>query len=356
MRAAYLRTKLKRVDATKRFSLIIFCVCIGLRLAAADTLRIALTGDIMMGTTFPEPRLPHDGGRELFRDVAPLLAGADVAAGNLEGTLCDGGQTRKRVSKVCYAFRTPVSYAPLLQAAGYDFLSLANNHAFDFGEEGIRSTTAALSRLSIRYAGLRGRAEIAVTERGGVVYGFCAFGHNAGTCLHADTAAVRRILADLRGRVDILIVSFHGGAEGAASRRLPYGTEYFCNENRGSLREFARFCIDNGADVVFGHGPHVLRAVELYKDRFIAYSLGNFCTPYGISLAGISGYAPVLRLDLLPDGRFAGGRIHSFVQLRGVGPRMDVQHRAAREIRTLTEADVPGTPLRIADDGTLTRR
>lgn len=347
---------MKRVDAVKRFSLIIWGVCMCLRTAAADTLRIALTGDIMMGTTYPEPRLPQNGGRSLFRDVAPLLASADIAAGNLEGPLCDGGQTHKLTSKSCYAFRTPVSYAPLLRAAGYDFLSLSNNHAFDFGDFGVRSTMAALARLSIRYAGLRGRAEMAVTERGGVIYGFCAFGHNAGTCLHADTAAARRILDDLRGRVDILIVSFHGGAEGVAGRHLPYGPEYFYNENRGSLREFARFCIDNGADVVFGHGPHVVRAVELYKDRFIAYSLGNFCTPYGISIAGVSGYAPVLRLDLLSDGRFAGGRIHSFVQECGAGPRRDPQHRAAREIKKLTAADIPDTQLLISDDGRLTRR
>ena len=119
---------MKRVDAVKRFSLIIWGVCMCLRTAAADTLRIALTGDIMMGTTYPEPRLPQNGGRSLFRDVAPLLASADIAAGNLEGPLCDGGQTHKLTSKSCYAFRTPVSYAPLLRAAGYDFLSLSNNH------------------------------------------------------------------------------------------------------------------------------------------------------------------------------------------------------------------------------------
>lgn len=340
----------------KRFLLLLSGVCIGLRLAAADTLHLAFTGDIMMGTTFPACQLPPDDGKHLFSDVAPLLSAADVAAGNLEGALCDGGQTRKRVSASCYAFRTPTRYASLLKEAGYDFLSLANNHAFDFGADGVRSTTAALRALSVRYAGLKGCAEMAVLERRGVVYGFCAFGHNAGTCLHADLESTRRILTELRARVDILVVSFHGGAEGASHRHLPPGEETFYGERRGSLRAFARFCIDNGADVVYGHGPHVVRAVELYKDRFVAYSLGNFCTPYGMSLAGVSGYAPVLCLDLLPDGSFAGGRIHSFVQRRGIGPRLDTGNAAAREIKALTEADCPDTPLWVSADGTLSRR
>lgn len=105
------------------------------------------------------------------------------------------------------------------------------------------------------------------------------------------------------------------------------------------------------ADVVFGHGPHVVRAVELYKEHFIAYSLGNFCTPYGMNLLGISGYAPILELSLTRDGRFFAGQLHSFVQRRGVGPQPDFQHRAAKEIKRLTALDVPETPLIISDYG-----
>lgn len=100
----------------------------------------------------------------------------------------------------------------------------------------------------------------------------------------------------------------------------------------------------------------MVRAVELYKEHLIAYSLGNFCTPYGMSLTGISGYAPVLEVKVLPDGRFAGGRIHSFIQQRGVGPRIDTQNSVAREMRRLTQLDVPNTPIHIAEDGTITRK
>lgn len=321
-----------------------------------ETLQVAFTGDIMMGTTFPSVQLPPQEGRQLFVDAAPILRQADVAAGNLEGTLCDSGRTHKKVSKVCYAFRTPTSYAPLLQQAGYDFLSMANNHANDFGADGIASTRRCLDRLGIAHAGIQGYEPAVVVERDGVRYGFCAFGHNGYTVRHQDLGQVRQIVTSLVNQCDIVIVSFHGGAEGSSRARLPYGKEMFCGEDRGSLREFAHFCIDAGADVVYGHGPHVARAVELYKEHFIAYSLGNFCTPYGMSLGGVLGYAPLLTLELTPDGRFVSGQIHSFLQAKGVGPRLDAAHRAAREIRRLTALDVPGTPLVIDDEGRICRK
>lgn len=324
--------------------------------AAADTLTVALTGDIMMGTTYPTTQLPPSEGRLLFQDVKDVLSTVDVAAGNLEGALCDGGTSTKQLSSKSFAFRTPVSYAPRLTEAGFDFLSMANNHARDFGEYGIISTEDALRKEGIAFAGIKGRTESMVIERAGLRIGVCAFGHNPYTIRHQDLAAVRRIITDLCSRADVVIVSFHGGAEGRANNRLPHGKETFYGEDRGSLREFAHFCIDAGADVVYGHGPHVVRAVELYKEHLIAYSLGNFCTPYGMSLSGISGYAPVLEVKVLSDGRFAGARIHSFIQQRGVGPRLDTENRVAREMRRLTLLDVPGTPIDIADDGTITRK
>ena len=74
---------------------------------SAKNITVAFTGDIMMGTTYPSVQLPSQEGRQLFVDAASILNRADIAAGNLEGTLCDGGETHKKISKVCYAFRTP---------------------------------------------------------------------------------------------------------------------------------------------------------------------------------------------------------------------------------------------------------
>lgn len=320
--------------------------------AATDTVTIALTGDIMMGTTYPDSVLPPDCGRALFSDAEAILRRADVTVGNLEGTICDTTySTNKKASEHSYAFRTPPELAPRLKEAGFDFLSMANNHTYDFGSAGIRSTETELSSLGIRFAGIQGHDELAVIERRGIKFGLCAFGHNAHTLRMDNPSKVRSILDSLRIVADIIIVSFHGGAEGSAYSHLPYGKEEFLNENRGSLREFARFCIDHGADIVYGHGPHVVRCIETYRNRFIAYSLGNFCTPYGISILGISGYAPVIEVKTDRHGRFLNGTIHPFIQRKGLGPRRDTTGIVIQRIKELTAEDIPQGNLRISNNG-----
>lgn len=307
----------------------------------AQTLNIAMTGDVMMGTTFPSIMLPVNEGRDLFRDAKDVLVSADLTLGNLEGAICNGGRSTKGTGPNSYAFRTPTSYGHLLKEAGYDFMSMANNHANDFGLEGIESTERVLQQQDILYSGIAGRVESTIIERKGLTIGLCAFGHNSYTLKHTDLNTVGRIVDELVSCCDLVIVSFHGGAEGRTKNHLPYGSETFLGENRGSLRQLAHFCIDHGADIVYGHGPHVVRAMEVYKGRFIAYSLGNFCTPYNVSLTGISGYAPVVEINIRPDGSFIDGKIHSFLQTRGVGPRHDPAESVAREIRSLSLADIP---------------
>lgn len=326
---------------------------IGITPLHAQTLNIAMTGDIMMGTTYPSIMLPANDGRDLFRDAKDILTGADLTVGNLEGAICDGGRSTKGTGPNSYAFRTPTSYGHLLKEAGFDFLSMANNHANDFGLEGIESTERVLEEQGILFSGIDGRIESAVIERKGLKIGLCAFGHNSYTLKHTDLNTVGRIVDDLVSRCDLVIVSFHGGAEGRTKNHLPNGPETFLGENRGSLRQLAHFCIDHGADVVYGHGPHVVRAMEVYKDRFIAYSLGNFCTPYNVSLTGISGYAPVVEININADGSFIDGKIHSFLQTRGIGPRKDDAGSVAREIRNLSNADIPQSQASIDAQGNI---
>ena len=319
-----------------------------------DTMTIAMCGDIMMGTTFPSEQLPANDGRDLFKDTKEYTLAADLAVGNLEGAVCDGGTSTKGNGPNSYSFRMPTRFGPLLTDAGYDYLSMANNHANDFDQQGIESTERVLTEQGIKFSGIKGRVESAVVERNGVRYGLCAFGHNSYTLRHKDLATVKRIIDDLKEKSDIVIVSFHGGAEGRTKNHLPHGTETFLGEDRGSLREFAHFCIDNGVDVVFGHGPHVVRCMEVYKGKFIAYSLGNFCTPYGMSLTGISGFSPVVTIQIGKDGSFLQGKIHSFIQQKGIGPRKDATHAVAREIKSLTESDIKGSPIRIDTEGNIT--
>lgn len=333
----------------RRLTLLTFMAC---SLAGhAQQLTIAMTGDVMMGTTFPSIMLPANDGRYLFRDTKKILSAADLAVGNLEGAICDGGESTKGDGPNSYAFRTPTSYGHLLKEAGYDFMSMANNHAHDFGTEGIESTENVLNAQGIRYAGLEGRTESAIIERKGLKIGLCAFGHNSYTLKHTDLNTVGRIVDNLVSKCDIVIVSFHGGAEGRSKCHLPYGQETFLEENRGSLRQLAHFCVDHGADVIYGHGPHVVRGIEVYKGRFIAYSLGNFCTPYNVNLTGISGQAPIVEINIDKDGSFVKGRIHSFSQTKGIGPRTDKYKKAARQIKRLSETDIPHSQAKIYYNG-----
>ncbi|PSB66837.1 poly-gamma-glutamate biosynthesis protein, partial [filamentous cyanobacterium CCP1] len=115
--------------------------------------------------------------------------------------------------------------------------------------------------------------------------------------------------------------------------------------------EFSRAMIDQGADLVLGHGPHVPRALELYKSRIIAYSLGNFMGYRTLSTDGVLGNSLILETQLAADGRFISGNIIP-VQLdnRGV-PSVDDSFRSVSLIRNLIESDFPVTPLLIGNNG-----
>ena len=161
-------------------------------------------------------------------------------------------------------------------------------------------------------------------------------------------------MAGLDSLNDIVIVSFHGGAEGKKYQHVTRKTEYFYGENRGNIYAFAHALIDAGADVVFGHGPHVTRAIEVYKERFISYSLGNFCTFARFNLQGENGIAPIMKLYTDHQGRFLKGRIIPVLQEGQGGPKIDPEGRAILKIRELTEKDFPETPLTIEETGIIT--
>lgn len=327
--------------------------------AEVKTFSIVGVGDMMLGTNYPSPSyLPANGGKDLLSDVEGILQNADVTFGNLEGTLIEKGRMSKRCNdpSKCYAFRSPESYADHFSNAGFDLLSLANNHSGDFGPEGRLRTKALLEERNIKYAGLAGTDETAVFEKDGVKYGFCAFAPNSGTCDVRNLSRAQQIVRQLAEATDIVIVSFHGGAEGVRNQTVPKRTETFYGENRGNVYAFAHAVIDAGADIVFGHGPHVTRAVELYQDRFIIYSLGNFCTYGRFSLSGAAGIAPIISLEVDENGAFLQGQITPIYQGKTHGPKIDPQKRAISKLIELTKADFPETPLQIEADGTIVKR
>ena len=319
-------------------------------------LTLAAVGDMMLGTDFPENTLPDDDGLSFLDAVTPILSAADVAFGNVEGVLMDGGEPVKQCKnpKICFLFRSPARYATYFKLAGFDAVSLANNHARDFGEEGRSSSMAALESAGIHTSGREGTTASWVVN--GRRVALVAFAPNVGSNSLNDPQIGLPLVTGLAANHDIVIVSFHGGAEGTGAEKMPFAREIFAGEDRGNVVEFAHAMIDAGADIVLGHGPHVVRPLELYHDRLIAYSLGNFATYYGISVDGIRGLAPILLATLDDEGRFVAGRIEPVIQVRPAGPAPDPGRGVIPLLQTLTRDAFPDGALDILDDGTLARR
>jgi hypothetical protein len=311
---------------------------------------IAAVGDIMLGSDYPQYRLAEDAAA-LLAPVASVLRQADVAFGNLEGVLLDGGEAVKQCSNPssCYLFRSPEAYGITLASAGFDLLSLANNHARDFGEAGRDVTMQTLDAAGIRHSGRLG--DVATWKQAGLDMAMVAFAPFGGSHDMLDMVSGRLLIEKLASQSDILIVSFHGGAEGADKTAVPFASEQFHGENRGDVVAFAHMAVEAGGDLIIGHGPHVPRAMELYRGRLIAYSLGNFATYWGINVQGVNGVAPILQASLDQSGRFVEGRIHSNRQQRPLGPVPDPHNQAAHLIRELSLADFPDGSLVIDDEG-----
>jgi hypothetical protein len=251
----------------------------------------------------------------------------------------------------CYAFRTPTSYAHWYKEAGFDVVSTANNHAADFGDTCRLQTEQTLDGLGIRYSGRPGT--IARWETNGLKVALIGFHTNVSSHYLNDTDTAVALVKGLAAENDLVIVSFHGGAEGSKAQHVPVGSEMFYGEDRGDLRTFTHAVIDAGADLVIGHGPHVLRAMEVYKDRLIAYSMGNFSTYGRFNLSGPQGIGAILEVQLARDGRLVGGRIFGTRQAGDGVPAPDPANAAADLIRVLGEQDFPTTAIPIAQDGTL---
>ena len=324
-----------------------------------DTLVIIGTGDIMPGTNYPDKSYlpPGNDCRRLFEPVSELLRSADVTFGNLEGVFSSEGGTAKKCNnpKFCYVFRMPDEYLGCILDAGYNLLGVANNHVNDFGYGGRRNTARLLDESGVSWAGFIDKPWTTF-EIDSVKYGFAAFAPHIGTADFKDYEGAARIVAGLDSICDVVIVSFHSGAEGRDYQHVPCTDEVYLGYNRGNVCKFARSVVDAGADVVFGHGPHVTRAMELYKNRLICYSLGNFCTYARFNLSGPNGFAPIVKVYTDRKGEFLGGQVISVRQPAPGGPLPDAGNRALKLLQGLTSADFPDNELIIDDDGTLRSR
>jgi hypothetical protein len=316
------------------------------------TVRLRAVGDVMMGSDFPEPWMPEQDGATYFADVAAALGDAELTFVNLEGPLCDGGSTNKcKEGSMCYAFRTPTRYGKLLQDVGVDLASTANNHAFDFGETCRAQTESTLTQLGIAWSGRHGT--VAVKQVNGLSVAMIGFHSSDSAHNLNDQKTAVALVSGLAARHDLVIVSFHGGAEGSKAVHVPNGPESFYGEDRGDLRRFTHAVIDAGADLVLGHGPHVLRGLEVYNDRLIAYSLGNFATFGRFNLKGALGVGVILEVELDATGKFLGGQVIPTMQVGDGVPMMDPERRAVTQMSSLSAEDFGARAAQVSADGVI---
>jgi hypothetical protein len=166
-----------------------------------------------------------------------------------------------------------------------------------------------------------------------------------------DVERSSEVVDSMRPLVDLLVVTFHGGSEGVKAMRTAEAAESLGSEPRGDLRRWARAVIDAGADVVVGHGPHVLRGMEFYHGHLIAYSLGNFLTYRGFNLTGPLGITGVLQLEFAGDRTLRRARLVPMVQRPLQGPTPDPESAAVQLVRSLSAEDFGPAAVKISESG-----
>jgi poly-gamma-glutamate capsule biosynthesis protein CapA/YwtB (metallophosphatase superfamily) len=259
---------------------------------------VAASGDVI-GDREVGSFIDAQGGRAVFAEVAPFLRQADLAFVNLESPLSTRGEQDQDKE---VTFRGRRALIAGLSAAGIDAVSVANNHALDYGPTALKDTLAGLDRAGIAHAGAgadltAARAPGVVKTPGGSVAVLAyTLIEPAGFLAGKDSAGVNpgrenepRLLRDItraKTTADWVVVSFH------------WGTEYQGRADEDQ-RRLAHRAIDAGADLVLGHHPHVLQGFELYRNRLIAYSLGDLVFDH---YSRATGETVILRATLSPTG------------------------------------------------------
>nr|WP_240978449.1 CapA family protein [Longimicrobium terrae] len=343
----------------------------------ADTVpgvRVCAGGDVTLGTNLDTSwvagaRRRAPGQRiealpspdSLLAPLRPLLSDADIVLLNVEGAVGDGPIHRRKCapgSTACYAFRMPAASAGAMRRVAESARvigNVANNHARDDGDIGRRITIRALSDADMHVTGVDTLATAVVTAAGDTV-AFLGFAQWIGPDPR-DTAAVGRHVRRAAERYRRVLVTMHMGAEGRTRQNTVGGDEMFVGENRGNVIAFARTAVEAGADVVFGAGPHVMRAVEWRGDALIFYSLGNLLTYGPFSLVEPMNRGAIACAVLDEDGRVVSAQLRSTRQRAPGILSIDPGSRAAVLADSLSLVDLPASAARIDPaTGDITRR
>ena len=331
----------------KNLSIIFITLILTLNFFFLDTnaqIKIKAVGDIMLGSVTPKEILPSDNGNEFVKSAAHLLYEADIVFGNLEGSFITDEMEPKKCSEAsrkretCYEFGMPNYLAVSLKELGFNVMNQDNNHSEDYGCEGYLFTQEKLEELNIKFMPKKGLAEFNINN---VRIAVAAFGYSENSHNISDLENAKNVINNLDDKYGIIIVSFHGGAEGRDALHIKDSTETYLGENRGNVIAFAHTVIDAGADMVIGHGPHVLRAMEVYKNKLIAYSLGNFLTYGNMNISGINGVNVILQAELENStGDFLRGKLISIQQVGNGIPSLDETNEGFHLIKNLTSEDI----------------
>lgn len=293
---------------------------------STDAVSIRFVGDIVLSRQ-----------RRYFDDINDYLTSPNILLGNLEGTLTDSGKSRKQFKPgASYAFRASPDLAAHLKESGFDVLNVANNHSYDFYEAGHLATKDSLEQAGIAVAGVKDRlAWLFVRDLNVAVIGFGFYDYQNRI---QDLSLAEALVQSAKSQgAHYVVVTFHGGAEGDLAVFHPNQTEQFLGENRGNSVAFARAAIDAGADLVVGHGPHVLRTIECYQGKPIFYSMGNFVPVGGLSVRGNASMSAIGGVSLDEHGNLLGIEVLPVEFNADKTPRPDKNDKSIQLLNRLAE-------------------
>ena len=304
---------------------------------------LSFVGDVMTGSDYPDKSyLPSNEGKDIFKSVENYFKNSDINFANLEGAIANTNTQSSKRSKNSYSFRMPPYMANRIAEAGFNIVAVANNHSRDFGDKGYKQTQEYLKNAGIKIVGnILNTATIIKIKNKKI--GFLAF--------YYFSYANNSIQDITKKECDFLVVSFHGGAEGRNMFRVPKETEIFYGENRGDVYKFARAVSDAGADLIIGHGPHVLRAMEIYNNSFIAYSLGNFVGYKQFSLAGNNGISAILQITLNDNLKINSAKVIPIKLINGGIPSVDSSNEAIKKLNNYADLDFPNSGIKFNSEG-----
>ncbi|MFZ2310841.1 MAG: CapA family protein [Patescibacteria group bacterium] len=218
-------------------------------------------GDIMLSRTVNQKMETYQNYQWPFEKIATLFSEADLAIANLESPFLLN--SKYDVKTGSFSFKANPKSAASLSLAGFDVLSLANNHILNQGIKGVKDTYQVLSESGISYVGTKD-SKLVVKESQGVKFAFLAYSYDSTSLLIANLD-VKQLAVDIKEaktKADVVIILMHAGTE-------------YTRQPNWQQKEFAHIAIDNGADLVVGHHPHWPQIIESYQGKTIIYSLGN---------------------------------------------------------------------------------